>query len=483
MKRLLCYLLLSLGLLIESSALLAQPYDLVIANGRVMDPESGLDAIRHVGITDGTIQAISETPLDGRDVVDATGHVVAPGFIDLNISSQSWRANEVRTLDGVTTAFVMESAPGDIEQWYEEHRSDAVINYGAAVGFWATRLDVLGDTTLEGEAQWRQMEHSKATPEQIEAILQLIDDGLARGALGVGMGLEYVPAATQAEVLEVLRLAARHGAPAHIHMRAWGYDDKHIRSYGDLYEVFGGAIATDVNIHVLHINSSYNDWTPIGLELIAKAQARGLPVTTEMYPYAFGGCAVGATFFDDWEAYPDEYFSTKLRLASTGEWLTRERFRVLRESNEEVHLICYDNTEEMVRRALKSPLTMIASDGGGTLHPRIAGTYSRVLGHYVREEGLLTLMDALRKMTIMPALHMERRVPAMRRKGRVQVSADADLVVFNPDIIIDRSTVLEPMKPSAGMQYVLVNGAPVVRGGVIQAGVFPGRPIRAPRSE
>ena len=167
-------------------------------------------------------------------------------------------------------------------------------------------------------------------------------------------------------------------------------------------------------------------------------------------------------------------------MASTGEWLTKERFRAFREGTEEVRLLCYDNTEEMVRLALQSPMTMIASDGGGTLHPRIAGTYSRVLGHYARDEGLLPLMDALRKMTLMPAVHMASRVPSMRRKGRVQVGADADLVVFDPATIIDRSTVLEPLEPSVGMQVVLVGGVPVVRDGALQDGVFPGQPIRSP---
>jgi len=468
-----------LGLLVAGSAS-AQPHDLVVAGGRVMDPESGLDAVRHIGITAGTVQAVSETPLEGRETIDATGLVVAPGFIDVNISSQNWQANEARVLDGVTTALVMESAPGDVEQWYDERRSGAVINYGAAVGHWQVRLAVMGDTGLEGEEQWREMEHSKANPDQLAAILRGIDEGLRQGGLGVGMGLEYIPATTHAEALEVFRLAAAQGAPVHIHMRGWGYDDKHIRSYGDLYEIFGGVIASGADIHIKHINSSYADWTPIGLELISKARSQGLPVTTEMYPYAFGSCVVGAAFFDDWETYPSEYFATKLRLASTGEWLTRETFRALREGNEEARLLCYDNTEEMVRIALQSPMTMIASDGGSTLHPRIAGTYSRVLGHYVREEGLLTLMEALRKMTIMPALHMESRAQSMRRKGRIQVGADADLVIFDPDLIIDRSTVLEPLKQSVGMRAVLIHGVPVVRDGALQQGVFPGQPIRGP---
>ncbi len=473
----LCALLLGLP-----AALHGEPYDLVIENGRVMDPDSGLDAIRHVGIMGDTIAAVSETPLAGATTIDAAGRVVAPGFIDLNIHNPDLETNRLRAFDGVTTAFEMEGGTIDLERWREEHESAGVIHYGIVVSYWDARVQVMGDPELEGVEQWKQVEGTKATPDQIDAILKILDATLAEGALGIGIPLEYVPAATQAEMLEVFRVAAKHRAPAHIHIRSWGYDDKQIRSYGDLYEVIGAALVTGADIQVLHINSSYNDWTPIGLELITKAQARGLPVTTEMYPYAFGGCPSSAAYFDDWETYPDEYFSTKLRLASTGEWLTREKFRALRELNQDVGLICYDNTEEMVRLAVQSPITMIASDGGGAEHPRIAGTFSRVLGRYVREEGVLTLMDALRKMTIMPARHLEKRVPAMRRKGRLQPGADADVLVFDPDVVVDRSTVLEPLKPSYGMRHVLVAGVPVVRDGVFQDGAFPGRFIRAPAS-
>lgn len=473
--------LLALLLVAGISQPMAQPYDLVIANGRVMDPETSLDAVRHIGIIDGTIRAVGEAPLEGHEIVDATGLVVAPGFIDTNIANPSREVNQVRVFDGVTTALWMESAPSDVSSWYVKQR-EAVINYGTAVGYWQARLAVMGDSTLEGEAKWKKMEHGKATEAQLAAIIEVLDTGLAEGALGIGVALEYIPAATQAEIVDVFRLAARYDAPVHIHMRGWGYDDERVLSYGDLYEVFGGAIATDADIHILHFNASYTDWTPIGLDLIARAQARGLPVTADVYPYSFGGCAVGAAFFDDWESYPDDYFSSKLQLAATGEWLTKEKFRALRASNEEVYVLCHESMEEMVRLALQSPsMTMIASDGGGSSHPRTAGTFSRVLGHYVREEGVLTLMAALGKMTIAPARHLQKRVPGMSRKGRVQVGADADLVVFDPDTITDRSTVLDPLMPSIGMHLVVVNGTPVVRDGILQEDVLPGRPIRALR--
>jgi dihydroorotase len=138
----------------------------------------------------------------------------------------------------------------------------------------------------------------------------------------------------------------------------------------------------------------------------------------------------------------------------------------------------------MTRTAITSPLTMIASDGSivrnNQAHPRSAGTFARVLGKYVREEGVVSLMDAIRRMTIAPASRLEARVPGMARKGRVQVSADADLTVFDPETVIDRATYTEGTIPSEGIEYVLIGGVLVVDAGRFVDGVAPGSAIRAP---
>jgi N-acyl-D-aspartate/D-glutamate deacylase len=135
-------------------------------------------------------------------------------------------------------------------------------------------------------------------------------------------------------------------------------------------------------------------------------------------------------------------------------------------------------TENMVKAAIANPLTIIISDGN-RYHPREAGTYSRVLGKYVREEQALTLMEALRKMTIMPALRLEQRAPMMKKKGRIAIGADADITIFDPGRIIDRATIEAPARPSEGVVYVLVNGIVVVKDGKLQVGSLPGRAIRA----
>jgi dihydroorotase len=188
---------------------------------------------------------------------------------------------------------------------------------------------------------------------------------------------------------------------------------------------------------------------------------------------------IQAAFYDHREKEPDSFFASLLWPA-TGENLTRESFLRYRETGGLV--IRPATTPRLVRTAILDPLTMIASDGlleVGKGHPRTAGTYARILGQYVREEGALLLMDALRKMTLMPAQRLEKRVPAMRDKGRLRAGADADITVFDPITVRDASTYTQPALQSLGMRYVLVNGTVVVRDGKVQSGVA-GREIRAP---
>lgn len=183
---------------------------------------------------------------------------------------------------------------------------------------------------------------------------------------------------------------------------------------------------------------------------------------------------------DDWRSWPDKKFQ-RFEWAQTGERLTRASFARFREIGG--YIVDYNNTEAIVTAAVAHPLTMIASDGilnDGVGHPRVAGTFAPVLGRYVRESGTLTLMDALRKMTIEPARRVEHRVAAMASKGRLVVGADADIVVFDPATIIDRATYRDPTLPPIGMRDVLVNGVIVVRNGALNAGVFPGRAVRGP---
>ena len=471
------------ALFVVSTALGAQRtgFDVVIRGGRVIDPESRLDAIRHIGIRNGTIAAISAAPLQGRSIIDARGLVVAPGFIDLHAHGQDDENYRLFALDGVTTALELEAGTADVPAFYAARQGKALINYGAAASHIKARMTVLRDNGIAANTllPLDSAGYVVANAAQIADMRRHIDAGLAAGGLGVGMGLQYTPAATKHEVLEAFRSAAAHKAPVFVHTRSWGDIDpgSSVESY---LEVIGASAITGAPVHIVHLNSTSLGATPKTLAMIAEARARGVDVTTEAYPYIAGMTEISSPLLDRYVNGPDSLFST-LMLARTGERLTRASFLANRKPGEVV--IIFVNTPEMEAMAITSPLTAIASDGRvmqGTGHPRAAGTYARVLGHYVRDTRQLSLMDAITKMTLMPARRLEGLAPMFRAKGRLRIGADADIAIFDPATVSDQSTYLKPALPSVGFRHVLVRGVPVVTDGAVRDGVFPGRAARAP---
>jgi len=466
MRRILVlFLLLSTG----STRAAIQDFDLVVANGRVIDPESGLDAVRSVGVRGGSIAAIEAGPLRGRTVIDATGLVVAPGFIDVHRHGQNDENYRHAALDGVTSSLELEVGTRDIESWYRERAPGRLINYGVSIGHIGVRMAVMGDAgdfLPSGPAA-----SAAATPEQVAEMARRLDEGLRQGALAVGFGTAYTPAASPWEVLEMFRVAGRHGASAHIHVR---------RGVEGVQEALANAVVTGTPLHVVHINSTGGNDVGRMLVLISEARQRGLDVTTEAYPYNRGSTRIESAVYDNWERMSDEDIG-QILWAATGEPLTRESFARYRKQGGSV--IQRPGRMENVQQAINSPLTMIASDAStmrdGRGHPRSTGTFSQVLGRYVREAKSLSLMDAVRKMTLMPARRLEARVSGMRNKGRLRVGADADLVVFDPVRVIDRSTYQQPALAPEGIQHVVVAGEPVVANGRVVDGVAPGRAIRA----
>lgn len=473
-----CCLLASLTVPSFLSADAAVIYDVVILNARVIDPESRLDAVRNIGVSGGTIKAITSARLNGRNVIDAKGLVVSPGFIDLHQHGQTEENYRFKVMDGVTTALELEVGTGDVDRWYAERDGKATINYGVSAGHLAARMAAMRDPIEflpSGQAARRA-----ATDDEIAEMKTHLERGLQRGAVAVGFGIQYVPNASHWEILEMFRIAARFGASCHVHMRNAGLKEP-ASSTQALEEVIAAATITGASLHVVHIQSTGGKATPKLLQMIGEARSRKLDITTECYPYIAGMTDIKSAIFNEgWqEVFGIDYGD--LQWAATGERLTKESFEKYRQSGGMVAV--FSMTEEIVEGAIKSPLTMIASDGilqNGKGHPRTAGTYTRVLGHYVRERGALSLIDALRKMTLMPAQRLERRVPSMKNKGRVRVGADADLVVFDAACVTDKSTYDEPARYAEGIKYVLVNGVVVVKDGEVQPGVYPGRPVRAP---
>ncbi len=479
-----------------ASVAIGADYDLVLAGGRVMDPESGLNGTRSLGIRSGRIAAISRDPLSGTSVLDVSGLVVAPGFIDIHVHGQRATGYDYMARDGVTTALDLEAGVHGTDDFLSQRVGKARVHYGAAAGHIGSRVYAkhgfstghaltrsLGggfmSRLLKFVQRWirptRWMYEAADAGERAE-IIESLSAELDAGAIGIGMGLAYTPGADAREVREVFALAARRGVPCFVHIGEQG----HVGDLSPLEDVIGHARATGASLHVVHINSSSLSSIDAYLGLVEQARTEGLDVTTEAYPYTAASTLLESALFDEGFRERRGIDYGDLQWVATGERLTAETFEKYRSVGGGV--IIHMMKPEWVEAAIAHPVVMIASDGMPMVegaHPRGAGSHARVLGHYVREEGTITLMEAIAKLSLMPAQRLEAFVPTMARKGRIRVGADADLTVFDPETVIDRASFDESLQYSDGIPHVLVDGIFVVRDGALVADAFPGRPVRS----
>lgn len=451
-------------------------YDLVLAQGRVMDPESGLDGIRYVGVRGNRIATISEQKLTGTVTIDAAGMVIAPGLIDLHSHGQNDENYRYKARDGVTTALELEVGTADVPAWYAEREGKSLINYGVTVGHVPVRMKVMGDT-----GSWLPRDKAittRATVDENRQIMDLMVRGLDDGAIGIGFGIAYVTGTRREEIMNIFQLAADRGMTCFTHVRSHGAVEPG-SALESMQEVVANAAATGASLHIVHVTSTGLIQTPDCLRLIDGAQRRGLDVTTEAYPYTAAMTGLETAIFDEgWQQKMGIGYGD-LQWVATGERLTPESFARYRRQGGLV--VIHSIPEQIARLAVSHPRIMIASDGvinDGKGHPRGAGSYARVLGRYVRDEKAIGLMEALRKMSLMPAQRLEKSVPMMRTKGRIRVGADADLIVFDPARVIDRATFEKPGQYSEGITQVIVNGKLVVRDEKLVEGVKPGIAIR-----
>jgi dihydroorotase len=323
-------------------------------------------------------------------------------------------------------------------------------------------------------------------PSRLPELEQRLDAGLRDGALGVGVGIAYTPGAARGEVLRVFQVAASHRVPVYVHIRDENAPDE--PGVAALQEVLADALVTGAPLHVVHVTSVGTRVTPLLLDIIAAARARGNDVTTEAYPYTAGFTSITSPTFDPGfrERLGIDYGD--MLMPATGERLTAESFARYRQTGGKV--VIFMIPDSMPEVAYRRPFVIVASDGflsveNGKLvgHPRLAGTHARVLATYVRDRHALGLSDAIARMTLLPARRLEGADPAMRRKGRLQVGADADVTVFDPARVVDRATYEDAARYSEGIVHVLVNGTFVVRGEQLVDGAHPGRPVRAPRPD
>jgi N-acyl-D-glutamate deacylase len=513
-RRLLPSLLLALGIGVGVALADEVGFDIAINGGRVVDPASGLDAVRYIGIRGDRIVTVSDVPLEASRVIDATGKVVAPGFIDLHAHGQTVLAARVQALDGVTTALELEGGELPVAAWYEQAaRQGRPINYGASVNWAYARIAaIVGDSPAGDPDFFRKAfadprwQTQIADPEQLQKILEQVRVGLDEGGLGIGILLGYAPGSSRREYYEVTALAAERGVPTFTHARYLSMLEPQ-SSFEAMAEIVAAAASTGAHAHIVHLNSmSLRDIDNIG-PLIAGAQRNGVRITTEAYPYGAGATGIGAAMFrgPDWRQRVGGVTASNFDVG--GKRLTEEEFeRLQRESpgtSTVVHFLELDRPADrkVLDRAVLFPGGVIASDGGEWLvdgeplppqtwplpenawsHPRSAGTFARFLRLYVRDTGTISLLEAIRRVSYGPARILESGVPQMRRKGRLQSGADADIVVFDLERIADRATYETPARVSAGIEHVLVNGVVLVSNGVLDTRAMPGRAVRnAPR--
>jgi N-acyl-D-aspartate/D-glutamate deacylase len=450
-------------------------YDLVLTGGRVIDPATKLDAVRNVGILNGKIAAISAEALQGKETVNVSGLVVAPGFIDLHAHGQNVPSNTYQLMDGVTTALELEMGTYPLEVM-KTREGKSLLNYGYSAGHTAARLKVKKDNLQAAN-------HQPLNEAELKEMLGYLTSALDDGALGIGIGLDYVSRGVNDAELEALfRLAAHRKVPVFIHIRV----PDNSSDLNGLAELLKMTEKTKASFHMVHIVSTGMSRVPKFLQMIEEARKKGLDVSTEAYPYTAGSTGINSGIFDhDWQ--------TKFAISyGEIEWpLTGERFKDkamwddYRAKYKNGTIIIHSMKEEWVEAAIKHPLVMIASDGmpinslEERAHPRGRGCFSRVLGRYSREKQLISLPEAIRKMTLMPAERLEKFSPAMKRKGRLTVGADADITVFNANEVIDRATFSEPNQFSKGIVHVLLGGTFAVRNEKIVDGVMAGKPVRA----
>jgi N-acyl-D-aspartate/D-glutamate deacylase len=452
--RLLCLLLLVQAATTPLGA--APEFDLVIAGGRVLDPASGADRIADVGIRGDRIITTSGRGLTGARRLEARGKVVAPGFVDI-LANTHPEGDRYKIADGVTTVLSTHGGPIEVEKWQREQAARRpLVHFGTVTGHFALRA-AAGATDR----------NLPATPAQVAAMVRLADQAHREGALGVGFGVEYIPGTAGQEVTALAEVAARYRGSVHSHIRLPHLLDP----FQGINELIAAAAVTGARVQVLHLGSMAIRRVPECLALIDQARRRGIDIAADVYPYDAWMTRLESAIFDPgWqEKYALDYGD--LVWVATGERVTAESFARLRAQGG--HVACHQIQEADIEAALRHPAVSVASDGyigeGVASHPRGAGTFSRVLGRYVRERRVLPLMTALRKMTVQPAQRLEPGAPALRRKGRLAPGMDADVTVFDPAQVADRATFANPKQYSTGITHVIVGGRVALENGVLRA--------------
>jgi N-acyl-D-glutamate deacylase len=489
---------------------------LVISGGRVVDPASGMDAVGDVAVMDGRVVAVG-TGLPGAErVIDASGLVVAPGFIDLHAHGQSIPADRMQAFDGVTTSLDLEAGVMPVASWYRRQAAAGrILNYGASANWAFARIGAMTGSNEESslDAFGRAMRDRRwvenvATEAEIAGILDRLARGLDEGGIGIGILNAYAPGAGVQELTAVCQLAAARGVPTFTHVAYMSRIDP--ESAAEAYiRLIGYAGATGAHMHICHFNSSSKTDTERCAKLVAKAQEQGLPITLEAYPYGTGSTVLAAAFFNDpqFEERHGTGYDSVQRVTDGRRFRDREELLAARAAEPSTlvlwHVLDTENNahhRRLLDMSVLYPGGAIASDAmpwsladgtiyagdawplpeDATSHPRSAGTFTRFLRHWVRERAAVSLLEGVRKCTLIPAEILAPSTPEMHAKGRLQPGADADVVVFDFATITDRAEFSAMNRPAEGVRHLLVGGQPVITDGMMDVMARPGRPVRRP---
>ena len=484
----------------------------ILRGGTVIDPGSRTATVADVVIRDGRVAEVAALPVLAADatVIDISGLVVGPGFIDLHSHVHSIAGQRLQAFDGVTTNLDLEAGLMPIERAYADAAADGrVLNYGFSASWTAARGAVLAGVAPEarfrdsmallGDLDWQR----SSSPVELAAWLGLLERDLAAGALGIGVLMGYAPRSDPAEYLAVAALAARAGAPTYTHVRELVEIDPSTPIDGSS-EVVIAAAETGAAMHHCHVNSTSKRHIDRVLAMLTDARAAGSRVTVEAYPYGMGSTSVGAFFLA-----PDRLPAAGLTPSSIVMLGTGERIADARRLDELRDLdpgaTCFveflDERDpadrERLHQALAYPDSIVASDAmpvewpdgrtdsrewplppGASTHPRTAGTFARSLRLMVREHGDWDWIEAFRRCSYLPARVLDDVAPAMRSKGHLAPGSDADLVVLDPATITDNASVADPVRPSSGVRHLLVGGTFVIRDGRLDTDAYPGRAVR-----
>jgi len=486
----------------------ASDYDVVILNGRVMDPETKFDAVRNVGVKDGRIAVITKGKIAGKETIDAKGLVVAPGFIDEHFHWTRPIGYKLALRDGVTTAMDLEAGVYGprVDEWYKMHAGKSQVNYGTASGHEFARSKVmqkLPDSDLldapfsvvKSRASGTAWFEKVANLDEGNRMLSLIDEGLRQGALGIASTVGYIPGATAREMFEVQRVGANYGRPTSVHLR---YTPGTATTEANgAQEILANANALGAPAIINHFN---NPGWELVQELLVRMRAQGHNVWGEIYPYAAGQTTINAAFVkpENWVEKLGNQYEKTMQDPLSGEFYTLEKYKKVLAEAPVTQIVLYKMPPDSIPDWCRLPGVVFASDAmmmpGGwddepkwdtpyekipNTHPRLAGTHGTCL-RIAREQGI-PLMQILEASSYNAAKYLgDTGLKAMKERGRLQKGMVADITILDPKIVKDNATYAKGTLPTTGIPYVIVNGTIVVKDSRVLTDVNPGQPIRFP---